>query len=323
MGFKLLILNPSEQGETAYVDTWPEKLKDKIPDVIVYLSKSVGEAMEVIGEVDAAFGNIAPELFERANNLKWIACPQAGPRAGYYHRALIDSDVVVTNTREIYDDHISAHIMSFILAFARGLQVYIPRQFNRQWSPGYQTIHLPDATVVIVGVGGIGGEAARLCAEFGMTVIAIDPRVDEPPPGVSELHRPEALNDLLPRGDFVIVTVPETPQTQGLFGINQFQRMKSSAFFINIGRGATVILDELVEALQQGQLAGAGLDVFQTEPLPTDHPLWETPGVLITPHVAGRGPYLEDRRTNLFIDNCIRFNDGRPLLNVVDKDQWF
>ena len=182
MGFKLLILSPSEQGETEYVDTWPEKLKDKIPDVVVHLSKSVGEAMEVIGEVDAAFGNIAPELFERANNLKWIACPQAGPRAGYYHQALIDSDVVVTNTREIYDDHISAHIMSFILAFARGLHVYIPRQLNRQWSPGYQTIHLPDATAVIIGVGGIGGETARLCSEFGITVIAVDPRVDEPPP---------------------------------------------------------------------------------------------------------------------------------------------
>ena len=258
------------------------------------------------------------------------------PQAGYYHQALIDSDGVVTNTREIYDDHISAHIMSFILAFARGLHVYIPRQLKRQWSPGYQTIHLPDATTVIVGVGGIGGETARLCAEFGMTVIAVDPRVPEPPPGVSELHRPEDLRVLLPRGDFVIVTVPETPQTQGMFGIDQFQRMKSSAFFINIGRGATVILDDLVEALQQGHLAGAGLDVFQTEPLPTGHPLWEMPGVLIPPHVAGRGPNLEDRRTKLFIENCIRFlhpvpasgscirfNEGRPLANVVDKDQWF
>lgn len=323
MGFKLLILNPSEQRETEYVDTWPEKLRDAIPDIDVYLSKSVGEAMEVIEEVDAAFGNIAPELFERAKNLRWIACPQAGPRAGYYHQALINSDVMVTNTREIYNDHISAHIMSFILAFARGLQVYIPRQLQRQWSPGYQTIHLPDATAVIVGVGGIGRETARLCAEFGMTVIAVDPRVHEPPPGVSELHRPEALGDLLPRADFVIVTVPETPHTQRMFGIDQFQRMKSSAFFINIGRGATVVLDDLVEALQQGELAGVGLDVFETEPLPIDHPLWEIPGVLLTPHVAGRGPYLEDRRTELFIDNCIRFDEGRPLVNVVDKDQWF
>ena len=186
-------------GETAYVDTWPEKLKDEIPDIDVQLTKSVGEAMEVIGEVDAAFGNIVPELFhkpemdclssgivpelfERATNLKWIACPQA-PQAGYYHQALIDSNVVVTNTREIYDDHISAHIMSFILAFARGLHVYIPRQLKRQWIPEYQTIHLPDATALIIGVGGIGGETARLCAEFGMTVIAVDPRIDEPPPG--------------------------------------------------------------------------------------------------------------------------------------------
>ena len=264
-----------------------------------------------------------PELLERATNLKWIACPQAGPKAGYYHQALIDSNVVVTNTREIYDDHISAHIMSFVLAFARGLHVYIPRQLKRQWSPGYQIIHLPDATALIIGVGGIGGETARLCAEFGMNVIAVDPRLDVPPPGAKELHRPEALSDLLPRADFVIVTVPETPHTQNMFGLNEFQRMKSSAFFINIGRGATVVLDDLVEALRQGRLAGAGLDVFQTEPLPTSHPLWDLPGVLITPHVAGRGPYLEDRRTKLFIDNCIRFNEGSPLVNVVDKAQWF
>lgn len=99
--------------------------------------------------------------------------------------------------------------------------------------------------------------------------------------------------------------------------------MKSSAFFINIGRGATVVLDDLAEALEEGQLAGAGLDVFQTEPLPSDHPLWSIPGVLITPHVAGRGPYLEDRRTALFIENCQRFNQGRPLKNVVDKAHWF
>ena len=99
--------------------------------------------------------------------------------------------------------------------------------------------------------------------------------------------------------------------------------MKPGSFLINIGRGTTVILDDLAEALQQGRLAGAGLDVFQTEPLPSDHPLWSMPGVIITPHVAGRGPYLEDRRTELFVDNCRRFNNGEPLRNVVDKDHWF
>ena len=99
--------------------------------------------------------------------------------------------------------------------------------------------------------------------------------------------------------------------------------MKRSAFFINIGRGATVELDDLTAALQSGEIAGAGLDVFQVEPLPAEHPLWAAPGVLITPHVAGRGPYVNDRRTELFIDNCLRFNEGRPLRNVVDKDKWF
>ena len=136
MGFKLLVMNPADQEGVEYVDAWPDKLREMIPDIEVSLVQSVGEAMEVIGEVDAAFGNIVPELFQRANNLKWIACPQAGPKAGYYHQALLSSDVTVTNTREIYNDHISAQIMSYVLTFARGLPVYIPRQLQREWSPG-------------------------------------------------------------------------------------------------------------------------------------------------------------------------------------------
>jgi len=323
MGFKLLILNPGEQEGVETVNAWPDKLRETIPDMEISLVRSPGEAMEVIGEVDAAFGNIAPDLLERAENLKWIACPQAGPRAGYYHQALIDSDITVTNTREIYNDHISAHIMSYVLTFARGLHVYIPLQLQRQWTPGYDTIHLPDSTAVVVGIGGIGAETARLCSEFGLTVIGVDPRTSEPTQGVSEVHQPQDLSEVLPRADFVIVTVPETPETQAMFAAEQFRQMKSSAFFINIGRGATVVLDDLAEALREGQLAGAGLDVFQTEPLPADHLLWSLPGVVITPHVAGRGPYLEDRRTELFIENCQRFNEGRPLKNVVDKAHWF
>ena len=323
MGFKLMLLRQGGAGAGTDMDEWAATLRRTVPDIEVTVCGSAGEAMEVIEEVDAAYGDIEPDVFARARNLRWIACPAAGPRAGYYHQALIDSDVVVTNTRAIYNDHISAHIMSFVLAFARGLQVYIPQQLQRVWRPGYDTVHLHDATAVIVGVGGIGGEAARLCYEFGMTVVAVDPRVPEAPPGVAELHRPESLNDVLPRADFVIVTVPETPETQGMFASEQFRRMKTGAFFINIGRGATVVLDDLVAALDGGQIAGAGLDVFQIEPLPPDHPLWTAPGVLITPHVAGTGPFLADRRIELFADNCMRFNEGRPLCNVVDKARWF
>ena len=323
MGFKLLILPPAGRSDAAYIDELPKKLKRDIPDIEVRFANSVGEAMELIEDADAAFGDIVPELLERAGNLKWIACPQAGPKAGYYHEALIESDIVVTNTREIYNDHISAHIMSYVLAFARGLHVYIPRQLKRQWQPGYEITHLPDSTAVIIGVGGIGSETARLCSEFGMTVIGVDPRLSEAPKGVAQLHHPEALPDVLPRADFVIMTVPETPQTQGMFGIEQFRLMKNTAIFINIGRGATVLLENLVAALEGEEIGGAALDVFQIEPLPEGHSLWGMPNVIITPHTAGIGPYLEDRRAELFIDNCIRFNEGRLLRNVVDKANWF
>ena len=279
--------------------------------------------MELVPEADAAYGDIVPEVFERAERLRWISCPHAGPKAGYYHQALIDSEVVVTNTRGIYP-FISVHIMAFVLSFARGFPVYFQNQRERKWEYAESSIYLPTSTAVIVGVGGIGAETARVCAELGITVLAVDPRVDEPPPGVAELHRPEALHSVLPRGDFVILTVPETPRTRGFFGAEELRLMKDSAYLINIGRGANVRLDDLDAALRGGEIAGAGLDVFEIEPLPLDHPLWTAPGMIITPHVAAApGPDLDDRRTELFLDNCARFNEGRPLRNVVDKAAWF
>lgn len=333
MGFRLLILTAGVQEYTLgnqdtskgrnYIDDLPVKLKERIPDIRIDVCHTVESAKDVIGEADVAFGVIVPDLFARAKKLKLILSPQAGPKAGYYHRALIESDVIVTNAREIYSDHIGTHILSLVLAFSRGLHGYISQQIRGEWKPGLATVHLPEATAVIVGVGGIGAETARLCAAFGIKVIGIDPRRTEAPDGVAELHGPDALSDILPRGDFVIVTVPETPETQGMFGMDQFGLMKATAFFINIGRGATVDLDHLNEALRNGQIAGAGLDVFQVEPLPAVHPLWTAPGMIITPHVAADGPYLDDRRVELFLDNCVRFAEGRSLRNVVDKARWF
>ena len=322
MGFKLLMLRSADSDRHSIHD-WPVRLREAVPGLEVTVCGSVGEAIEVIGEADAAFGDIVPELFGRAKALKWIACPLAGPKAGYYHEGLINSDVVVTNVREIYSDHIGAHILSFVLAFARGLHVYIPQQLRSDWRPGYETVHLPESTALVVGVGGIGAETARMCSEFGMTVVGVDARRDDAPPGVVSLHPPGSLDELLPTADFVIVTVPETRETRNMFHAEQFERMKSSAFFINIGRGATVVLDDLASALYNGSIAGAALDVFQQEPLPADHALWSAPGMIITPHVAGTGPYTMDRRFDVLLDNCIRFNEGRPLRNVVDKAGWF
>ncbi len=323
MTFNLLIMGTGRQSEGSHLDEWPRRLEDAVPGIRVNVARSAGEAMEMIGEADAAFGDIVPEVFERRGNLRWIACPQAGPAAGYYHPDLIGSDVVVTNTRDIYNDHISNHIMAYVLAFARGIHAYVRSQTRAEWRPGYEIVNLPDSTAAVVGIGGIGGETARLCSEFGMTVIGVDPRVESAPKGVAELARPEDMDDALGRADFVIVTVPETPQTQRLFTIEKFRLMKPSAHFINIGRGATVVLDDLARALEEGALRGAALDVFETEPLPSDHPLWRMPNVIITPHCAGAGPYLDDRRAELFIDNCVRFSEGRDLRNVVDKANWF
>lgn len=326
MGFNLLIYTPGEPGQSNIHggEDWPRQLQNLIPDIQVNVTHSAGEAMELIGEADAAFGNIVPELFERAGNLKWISCPQAGPSAGYYHQALIDSDVVVTNVRGIYNDYISAHIMAFLLSFARDLPGYFRSQQAGEWDPRPIPVYLPDSTALIVGVGGIGGETARLCAEFGITVLGIDARITDPPPSVSELHPPEALDALLPRANFVVMTVPETPSTQGMMGADQFRAMNSNAYLINIGRGATIKLDDLDAALRGSEIAGAALDVFETEPLPPAHPLWTAPGMIITPHVAAAsGPNLDERRTELFMDNCVRFDEGRPLRNVVDKTNWF
>jgi phosphoglycerate dehydrogenase-like enzyme len=154
-------------------------------------------------------------------------------------------------------------------------------------------------------------------------VLATDARRTIAPEGVSELHPADALDDLLPRADFVILTVPHTPATEGFFDRARFQRMKRTAFFINIGRGMTTKLDDLVAALHAGEIAGAALDVYEQEPLPTEHPLWTMPNVLLTPHMAGHGPYLDDRRFEIIADNCRAFASGSPLHKQVDKASWF
>jgi phosphoglycerate dehydrogenase-like enzyme len=156
-----------------------------------------------------------------------------------------------------------------------------------------------------------------------MRVLGVDPRT-ETAPGFERVVRPDALDDLLPEADFVIVTTPETPATRGMFDVRRFALMKTGARFINIARGSCAVTDDLVEALRSGHLSGAGLDVVDPEPLPVDHPLWTMPGVLLTPHVAISGaPHLAERRTAILLENCRRFAEGRPLVNTVDKHTWF
>jgi phosphoglycerate dehydrogenase-like enzyme len=320
--FKFVMLPP----QSDVTRDWGRRLADAMPEVRVVIAEDQATAEREIVDAEAAFGRLPPELLAKAQRLRWLQAPQAAPPAGYYSPELIRHPLTVTNFREIFNDHISAHIMAFVLAFARGLHVWIPQQLRHEWKKSRENsgvVHLPEATALIVGVGGIGAETARLAAAFGMAVLATDARRTEPPPGVTELHKPEALDTLLPRADFVILTVPHTPATEGFMNRARFQRMKRGAFFINIGRGMTTRLDDLVAALQAGEIAGAALDVYEQEPLPAGHPLWTLPNVLLTPHVAGWGPYLDDRRYQIMIDNCRAFLAGKPLRNVVDKAAWF
>jgi len=319
---KLLLLPP----QIPATRDWAERLRQAFPELEVVLAEDAASAKTAIRTADAAVGALTPELLAQAGQLRWLHSPMAAPPTGYFFPELVEHPLQVTNVRGIFNDHIGAHIMSFVLAFARALHRFIPQQQRSEWlqPPRYEgVVYLPEATALIVGVGGIGAETARLLQAFGVTVIGCDALRTEPPEGMSEIHSPDQLDVLLPQADFVIVTVPHTPQTEGMFHRARFQRMKRGAFFINIGRGMTTRLDDLLEALIAGEVGGAGLDVFEEEPLPASHPLWQTPGVLITPHVALWGPYYNERRYRILHENCRRFLNGEELVNPVDKASWF
>ena len=184
--------------------------------------------------------------------------------------------------------------------------------------------HLADATLGVVGLGAIGGEVARRAAAFGMRVVAIDPRPVGRPPEVAALWPVEGLPQLLGQSDYVVIAAPHTPQSAAMFRRPQFRQMKRDAYLINVGRGAVVVLDDLVAALETGEIAGAALDVFETEPLPPDNALWRMPGrVILTPHVAGYSPRIAGRHLETLLDNVGRFVRGEPLRNVVDKEKWY
>jgi hypothetical protein len=198
MATTLLMLPP----QTPKTRAWASRLHEAVPALTVVVAETEADAARAIGEADAAFGTMPDALLGKAARLRWLQAPQAAPPAGYYTPALIAHPVVVTNFREIYNDLIGAHIMAFVLAFARGFHHYFPRQVRREWRPEQReesgVVHLPDATALIVGVGGIGSEAARLMAAFGMHVMGVDARRREAP--IARRQPPDRLGQPLPGG---------------------------------------------------------------------------------------------------------------------------
>jgi phosphoglycerate dehydrogenase-like enzyme len=314
MSFTILLLSAEADA------SWPEKIGRAVPEAVAKIYRDPNDAATDIEAADAVFGTVPPDLFARATRLRWICASRAGLGGAYFYDALVNSDVVVTGMQGSYNDDLSTHAVAFLLAFARRFDHYLPQ---KRWQRGPGMIDLPTKTVLIVGVGGAGSEASKQCSVFGMRVLGIDPRVTDPPPGMMGLATPDRLDEWLSEADFVIVTTPETPDTLGLFDGRRFSRMKRGAYFINIARGKCVVTEDLIATLQSGHLAGAGLDVVDPEPLPSDSPLWEMPNVLITPHVAILDtPYRQKWEATL-LENCRRFAAGQPLINVIDKRRWF
>jgi phosphoglycerate dehydrogenase-like enzyme len=314
MSFTILLLSPDADP------SWPEKIRGAVPGAVAKIYADPSDALADIETAEAAYGTVPPELFARAKKLRWICASRAGLGGAYFHDALVNSDVVVTGMHGSYNEHLSTHAVAFLLAFARRFDHYLPQ---KHWQRGPGMIHLPGQTVLIVGVGGAGSEASKLCAALGMRVLGIDPRVTEPPAGMAGLDTPDRLEERLGEADFVILTTPETPDTLGMFNTRRFSRMKRGAYFINIARGRCVVTQDLIAALQSRHLAGAGLDVADPEPLPPDSPLWAMPNVLITPHVAILGTPYREKWEAILLENCRRFAAAEPLLNVVDKQKWF
>ena len=290
------------------------------------MTETDDDAVRELAEADAAFGWVSPEALSRATKLKWLQNPDAGPFEGYFYPELIDHPVVICNPRGIYFDHISHHVMMYMLALSRGLPYYFDAQRSARWDKEARKskyIFLPDSTALISGVGGIGHETARLCHELGMRVIGIDPRPEHEVPFV-EMHGTDELDELLLEADFVVTTTPHTPETEGMWNAERFKAMKPTSYFISIGRGKTTVLDDLTAAIETGEIAGCGLDVFEIEPLPEDHRLWHLPNVILTPHVAVRdAENLPERRYQVILENARRFLNGEPLTNVVDKKNWY
>jgi phosphoglycerate dehydrogenase-like enzyme len=307
-------------------------------------ASTLAEAEAAVRGADAFIGKITPLLLARADRLVWVQSFTASLEH-YMFPELLAHPCALTNVRGLFGDVIADQVMGYVLCFARNLHTYIRQQLEHRYEPAggeaarvsaatgpgvinamdRATIYLPDAKMGIIGMGGIGcGIAARALA-FGMSVRGVDrfPEKVRAPERVLSVEPVTRLPELLAWSDFAVIAAPHTPETQGLFDAKMLGHLRPGSYLINVGRGAIVVLDDLVAALKAGSLAGAALDVYEVEPLPPEHPLWDFPNVILTPHTAGYSSVIAARHLGLLVENVGRFARGEPLKNVVDKALWF
>lgn len=297
-----------------------------------------GDVAVVCGADPGAFHARAPEaevilawsatrelleaVWRMAPRLKWIHSRAAGLDDVLF-AALIQSPVIVTNSRGVFSRPLAEFVTAAVLFFAKDLRRMLTNQQARRWDP-FDVGEVHGKVMGIVGYGDIGRACAAQARALGMLVQAVRRRPDA---GADSLaHRivpPEQRAEVLSASDYVVVAAPLTEETRGLIGAAELRNMKPSAVLINVGRGPVVDEKALIQALQEGWIRGAALDVFEQEPLPADHPFYGLPNVLLSPHCADHTPGWLDRAMDLFLENMACYLRGEPLRNMVDKKRGY
>jgi phosphoglycerate dehydrogenase-like enzyme len=309
-------------------DRLKNKIKKEVKGMDLVFTTDPNEILKEIKDTDVLFGHLTSETLEVAEKLKWNQTPMAG-LARYLPKLpkLIKNEIIVTNAAGIYNEEIATHVFALITAFSRDLPKLIRSQDNGIWvDPKNLRIDpLLGKTLGVIGLGGIGTEVAKRGKSFGMRVIATRAHPEKGKPSfVEKIWGTDGLNQLLEESDFIVICTPHTPNTEKMIRTEELKTMKKTSFLINIGRGVVIDLKDLTDCLQTGEISGAGLDVFEEEPLPKDHPLWKMKNVIITPHVAAAGlsSLYQERRIEIFLKNLKNFIEGKNLTNVVDKGTW-
>jgi phosphoglycerate dehydrogenase-like enzyme len=287
-----------------------------------------GEELGSAADADAAFGGFGAErlraVLASAPKLRWVHTFSAGvdrhvPVMAKYERVLL------TNNSGAYDIPIAEHVIAMIFAAAKRLPEHLAAQSRREWQREVRHAEVRDATLVVLGMGSIGGELARLAGGLGMRVIGIRRDASRRDggrgggPGVDRIVSSDRLIEVAREADYLAVTAALTPQTRGMVSVEVLRALKPTAWVINIARGPIVDEAALAAALQEKRIAGAALDVFETEPLPAASPLWSLDNAILTPHISNSSPKVRERSLALVAENVRRFKAGEPLLNLVDR----
>jgi len=286
-------------------------------------AKDAAAQRREIPDADVLFGRVAPDVYVLNRRLRYYHSIGAGVDAVLCPE-LVESDVVLASEKGTVGIHLAEHAFALLLGLTRGLQTALRRPDYTLREPIRRLQReLYELTMGIVGFGGTGREVARRALGFGMRVLAVDVEDVPAEPGVESVWKPERLHELLGLSDVVVIGLPLTKATRHLFTRDLFRRMRPGAILINVTRGEIVYGDDLLAALNEGLLWGAGLDVTDPEPLPPAHALWTHPRVIVTPHTAGGSPRRAGRVIATFCENLRRLRDGRPLLGLIDKHKGY